>query len=189
MPTKHTAIVIAFVAVILTGIALPDSTNAYTPIEQFYGAGYDRISTRDADFRKQQQDETSRERREAEQKIIFTAQKPIIADERALVRTQADENQKASEVSSTDIINALTQLLQATGNTESSQEARRNARLVERLTLHAGAPLGQQYGYAGQGIQQGPLTQTGAGTVIAMMALFATGIWTVRRSSKNPACR
>lgn len=194
MSTKQITIVAALVAVIIGGIAMPDPTSAYTPLEEFF---YDYpVGPRDAQYRVDEQNKASAERREMEQDLYFSLQHPVQGDERALVRTDEDEKQEASEASPTEIINALTQLITAMQEDPNTAEGRRNARLVERLTLHAGAPL-DQMGYANctggicggcaGGICQKPLSKTGPGTVLAMLTLLGAGVWTVKRSAKARA--
>lgn len=189
MLTKHTAIVAAFVAVILAGIALPDATSAYTPIEDFF-IDYNYSGVRAAEANKEQQDAISKARREEEQAAYFALQKPVKVDERALSRADDNDLKQNVDASPTDIINALTQLIATMGENDGtdSAEDRRNERLVERLTLHAGAPLDQQYNYGNMQYQeQRPLARTGAGTIVAMAGLFVTGLWTLKRSNRKNA--
>lgn len=186
MPTKHTAIVAAFVAVIAMGVALPDSTSAYTPIEEFF-MDYEYITPRDAKYRVSEQNKVSAQRREQEQEVIFSLQQPPKGDERALARTREDDEFYANEASPTDIINALTQLIGTMQNQPSTLESRRDQRLLERLTLHAGAPLDdcRYTGGCAVGVEERPLAHTGPGTVMGMIGLLAAGAWTVRRSHRS----
>jgi hypothetical protein len=196
MSSKHTLVVAAFVAVIVAGIAMPGATEAYVPPEELLSDLGAYIGPRDARMRVEEQQNVSELRRTEEQAAFFSLQHPPQEDERALVRTDADEQfAAAAENSPTAIIEALTHFLMVMEEQKpETPEQRRTQRIIERLTLHGGAPLDECEGGVCQvscrgGICRTPLARTGAGTVITMLSLLAVGAWTVRRSSKATAVR
>lgn len=171
MTSKHTLIVGLFVALMMAGVAMPNPTKAYTSIDDYFAYP---VGPRVAHSRASAQNSSAAARRAEAYAGLFPQQSSSSS------RAVASGAQTGDQA---DIIDAIARLVEALhGEETNTLAARRNARIVERLTLHAGAPLDQQYPPS-----RPPLTRTGPGTILAMFALFCAGIWTVRRASNRDA--
>jgi hypothetical protein len=185
--------IVAIAAALLVGF-VPTAAQAYfTPEEvllskEFFWPPH----SRETDNRIEAQRDKSAERREEEQDLIFSLQRPVPEEDSAALAKllEDDESLKAAAPVESDL-SSLSEddrnLLRAIRLIE-----RRDERLLDRVytnqnvidyygsrglgELHAGAPL-----IDGKGFYPPPLQPTGAGGILAAITMLGAVVWTVRR--------
>lgn len=140
---------------------------------------------RDAIERIERQQEESAARRDREQTEIFAEQHPAAPEEETDFTQDADWYNAATLPSEVNYeFNALLRTLERISDTQA--EAKAKAQLQEQaylllqqegIVLHGGAPV-----LSGKGTGLAP---TGAGTAMAILALFTAIAWTVRRAWRS----